>query len=147
MFILDFHPDTWNPAWSVATILAGLLSFMSETTPTYGSTESSTYEREQYAKKSLEFNLKNDTFRELFPEILEEIKLKLEMNNNKTKNTNGGLANGFENSSNGQGVGSNGGSNPNSDTWHSLCSNIIVLTVFGIFAVIVNHVIKNLNKE
>ena len=26
--ISDFHPDLWNPAWSVATILTGLLSFM-----------------------------------------------------------------------------------------------------------------------
>ena len=26
--ISDFHPDTWNPAWSVSTILIGLLSFM-----------------------------------------------------------------------------------------------------------------------
>ena len=26
--ISDFHPDTWNPAWSVGTILTGLLSFM-----------------------------------------------------------------------------------------------------------------------
>lgn len=26
--ISDFHPDTWNPAWSAATILTGLLSFM-----------------------------------------------------------------------------------------------------------------------
>jgi hypothetical protein len=26
--ISDFHPDTWNPAWSVSTILTGLLSFM-----------------------------------------------------------------------------------------------------------------------
>jgi hypothetical protein len=24
----DFHPGTWNPSWSVATILNGLLSFM-----------------------------------------------------------------------------------------------------------------------
>lgn len=24
----DFHPDTWNPAWSVESILKGLLSFM-----------------------------------------------------------------------------------------------------------------------
>ena len=24
----DFHPSTWNPSWSVATILTGLLSFM-----------------------------------------------------------------------------------------------------------------------
>lgn len=26
--ISDFHPDTWNPAWSVSTILMALLSFM-----------------------------------------------------------------------------------------------------------------------
>lgn len=26
--ISDYHPDTWNPAWSVSTILTGLLSFM-----------------------------------------------------------------------------------------------------------------------
>lgn len=24
----DFHPETWNPLWSVGTILTGLLSFM-----------------------------------------------------------------------------------------------------------------------
>ena len=24
----DFRPKTWNPAWSVSTILTGLLSFM-----------------------------------------------------------------------------------------------------------------------
>lgn len=26
--ISDFHPDTWNPTWSVSSILLGLLSFM-----------------------------------------------------------------------------------------------------------------------
>lgn len=29
--ISDYHPDTWNPAWSVSTILTGLLSFMVST--------------------------------------------------------------------------------------------------------------------
>jgi ubiquitin-protein ligase len=24
----DFHPETWNPTWSVESILRGLLSFM-----------------------------------------------------------------------------------------------------------------------
>ncbi len=24
----DYHPNTWNPAWSISTILTGLLSFM-----------------------------------------------------------------------------------------------------------------------
>ena len=26
--ISDFHPDTWNPSWTVSTILMGLISFM-----------------------------------------------------------------------------------------------------------------------
>ncbi|GIY96846.1 ubiquitin-conjugating enzyme E2 J2 [Caerostris extrusa] len=43
--ISDFHPDTWNPAWSVSTILTGLLSFMVEKNPTLGSIETSDYEK------------------------------------------------------------------------------------------------------
>ena len=30
----DFHPETWVPAWSVASILNGVMSFMLEATPT-----------------------------------------------------------------------------------------------------------------
>lgn len=75
--ISDFHPDTWNPAWSVATILTGLLSFMLETTPTLGSCESTSYEKRKYARQSLEFNMKNEVFCELFPEVCEEINERL----------------------------------------------------------------------
>ena len=32
----DFHPESWNPLWSVGTILMGLHSFMLEHTPTQG---------------------------------------------------------------------------------------------------------------
>ena len=40
--ISDFHPDTWNPAWSVSTILTGLLSFMVRNVPfLYGRVASS----------------------------------------------------------------------------------------------------------
>jgi ubiquitin-conjugating enzyme E2 J2 len=67
--ISDFHPDTWNPAWSVATILTGLLSFMLETTATFGSVETSDYEKRAFAGASLAYNLKGKTFRDLFPEI------------------------------------------------------------------------------
>uniref|UniRef100_A0A8C1XAC5 Ubiquitin-conjugating enzyme E2 J2 n=1 Tax=Cyprinus carpio TaxID=7962 RepID=A0A8C1XAC5_CYPCA len=41
--ISDFHPDTWNPAWSVSTILTALLSFMVENIPTLGSIETSDF--------------------------------------------------------------------------------------------------------
>eukprot|EP00043_Microstomoeca_roanoka_P010538 m.100000 g.100000 ORF g.100000 m.100000 type:complete len:237 (+) comp14921_c1_seq2:56-766(+) len=72
--ISDFHPDTWNPAWSVETVLKGLLSFMLEDTPTAGSIITSTAEKESLAKRSLIHNLQNKVFCDLFPEIAEEIR-------------------------------------------------------------------------
>nr|KAF6508906.1 ubiquitin conjugating enzyme E2 J2 [Rousettus aegyptiacus] len=74
--ITDFHPDTWNPAWSVSTILTGLLSFMVEKGPTLGSIETSDFTKRQLAAQSLAFNLKDKVFCELFPEVSEEIKQK-----------------------------------------------------------------------
>ncbi|NXG10434.1 UB2J2 enzyme, partial [Sakesphorus luctuosus] len=74
--ITDFHPDTWNPAWSVSTILTGLLSFMVEKGPTLGSIETSEFTKRQLAAQSLAFNLKDKVFCELFPEVVEEIKQK-----------------------------------------------------------------------
>ncbi|EDW84133.1 uncharacterized protein Dwil_GK13973 [Drosophila willistoni] len=76
--ISDFHPDTWNPTWCVGTILTGLLSFMLESTPTLGAIESSNYDKQVFAQKSLAFNLRNANFCELFPEIVEEIKQRLQ---------------------------------------------------------------------
>ena len=32
----DFHPESWNPGWSVATVAKGLLSFMCEEAVTTG---------------------------------------------------------------------------------------------------------------
>lgn len=75
--ISDFHPDTWNPAWSVSTILVGLLSFMLEDTDTMGSMESSLREKRIWAIDSLLYNLKNDTFREIFPSLSKELFAKL----------------------------------------------------------------------
>jgi len=75
--ISDFHPDTWNPAWSVSSILTGLVSFMTEKTPTLGSLETSDYTKRQLALQSLEFNLQNKIFVELFPELCDDIREKL----------------------------------------------------------------------
>ena len=71
--ISDFHPDTWNPAWSVGTILTGLLSFMVESSPTLGSIETSEFTKRRLAVESGLFNLRNQTFCALFPELVEEI--------------------------------------------------------------------------
>ncbi|XP_076684583.1 ubiquitin-conjugating enzyme E2 J2 isoform X1 [Andrena cerasifolii] len=76
--ISDFHPDTWNPTWSVSSILLGLLSFMIEKSPTLGGIYTTDYEKRQLAAQSLEFNLKDKMFCELFPDTVEAIKAELE---------------------------------------------------------------------
>ncbi|CAB9516199.1 Probable ubiquitin-conjugating enzyme E2 33 [Seminavis robusta] len=68
----DFHPETWNPVWSVETILAGLYSFMVETAPTLGSVETSTRQKRQYAQQSLAYNVRDPMFQQLFPEYVEQ---------------------------------------------------------------------------
>ena len=50
MSMSDFHPETWVPAWSVASILNGVLSFMLEETTTVGSMEASADERKRLAQ-------------------------------------------------------------------------------------------------
>lgn len=68
----DFHPESWNPMWSISTILMGLCSFMLDTKPTTGSIETSTATKRKFAKESLEYNVKNDKiFCSLFPEYVD----------------------------------------------------------------------------
>ncbi|ORY28661.1 UBC-like protein [Neocallimastix californiae] len=59
----DYHPKTWNPAWSVSTILTGLLSFMLEDTPTTGSIVTSKKDKINFALKSKEYNRNDQKFR------------------------------------------------------------------------------------
>ncbi|OZJ03140.1 hypothetical protein BZG36_04643 [Bifiguratus adelaidae] len=59
----DFHPSHWNPSWSVATILNGLLSFMCSDEATTGSIRTSDAEKKIYAARSHTFNLANPKFR------------------------------------------------------------------------------------
>ncbi|CAH9090546.1 unnamed protein product [Cuscuta epithymum] len=68
----DFHPENWNPMWSVSSILTGLLSFMMDTSPTTGGVTTTASEKVKLAKASLAFNCKNVTFRKLFPEYVEK---------------------------------------------------------------------------
>lgn len=70
----DYHPESWNPMWSVGTILAGLLSFMTDDQPTTGSISCNEEMKRDFAKGSLAFNVKNSTFRKLFPDWVEEHK-------------------------------------------------------------------------
>eukprot|EP00300_Choanocystis_sp_HF-7_P032962 c4473_g1_i2.p1 GENE.c4473_g1_i2~~c4473_g1_i2.p1 ORF type:complete len:140 (+),score=31.82 c4473_g1_i2:444-863(+) len=56
MSMSDFHPETWNPMWSVASILSGLMSFMLEREPTTGCVETNAAEKRQLAAASLVYN-------------------------------------------------------------------------------------------
>ncbi|KAH7094010.1 UBC-like protein [Auriculariales sp. MPI-PUGE-AT-0066] len=64
----DFHPGSWNPAWTVATILTGLLSFMLSDEITTGGVTTTDADKRAYAARSHAWNLQNKRFREMFPE-------------------------------------------------------------------------------
>ncbi|AET39704.1 E2 ubiquitin-conjugating protein UBC6 Ecym_4683 [Eremothecium cymbalariae DBVPG len=69
----DYHPDTWNPSWSVATILNGLLSFMTGDEQTGGSITTSDYTKKTLALSSKEYNAKQNTeFQRMFPDLLKQ---------------------------------------------------------------------------
>ena len=67
----DFHPESWNPMWSLSTILTGLYSFMIETAPTLGSIETTTGQKQRFARQSLDYNVRDPNFCKLFPEYVE----------------------------------------------------------------------------
>lgn len=69
----DFHPDQWNPAWSVESILKGLVSFMIEGTSTAGSITTTVADKRKFAKSSGDYNLKDADFCEMFPEMVDRI--------------------------------------------------------------------------
>mmetsp|Transcript_57062 Transcript_57062/g.185480 ORF Transcript_57062/g.185480 Transcript_57062/m.185480 type:complete len:706 (+) Transcript_57062:86-2203(+) len=66
----DFHPESWNPAWSVETILVGLLSFfISDTEKGFGSISQTPEVRKKLAAETWAHNSSNSEFVELFPEF------------------------------------------------------------------------------
>lgn len=54
-------------SWNVGSILNGVLSFMLESTQTYGSVESTDEQKRIYAANSLAYNLKDAKFCSMFP--------------------------------------------------------------------------------
>ncbi|PVH15840.1 uncharacterized protein CXQ87_003695 [Candidozyma duobushaemuli] len=72
----DYHPDTWNPAWSVSTILTGLLSFMTGEDSTTGSINTSESVKRRLARDSKKWNNSDNTrFRAIFPDLVDSNKI------------------------------------------------------------------------
>jgi len=69
----DFHPESWNPAWSVESILVGMISFMVDDRDSgIGAVSSTDETRRHLAKESWTSNIKDEEFCELFPEFCRE---------------------------------------------------------------------------
>ena len=69
MSMSDFHPELWNPVWSVRTILVGMLSFMNSDEQTTGGIIASDFDRRNAARASLEAIRNDEIVKELFPDI------------------------------------------------------------------------------
>jgi len=67
----DYHPESWQPSWSLATVLKGLLSFMCEDTPTAGAIDPipSVGTRRRLAASSLEWNKAQADFMKAYAEV------------------------------------------------------------------------------
>ncbi|WOO81445.1 Ubiquitin-conjugating enzyme E2 6 [Vanrija pseudolonga] len=69
MSMTSYHPSTWNAAWSVATILTGLLSFMLSDEITAGAVKTTDEQKRQLATQSHAFNLKSKKFKYATPNM------------------------------------------------------------------------------
>ena len=74
--ISNYHPESWNPAWTIETILIGLYSFMLEEEQTLGSINGTFNERKIFAEKSLDYNKKNKKFIKFFLNNIQKCKVK-----------------------------------------------------------------------
>ena len=72
--ISSFHPESWNPSWTVGSILTGLLSFMMDDAHAVGTTICTDEEKRRMAIESLNYNLKNSVFVKLFPGTVDKIR-------------------------------------------------------------------------
>ena len=70
MSMSDFHPESWNPLWSVSSIIQGIQSFMASDELTTGGLRSPQSEHKRLAALSMEYNEK--MFSKLFGGNIEE---------------------------------------------------------------------------
>jgi len=140
--ISDFHPDTWNPAWSVSTILTGLLSFMLENAPTLGSIETSDYTKRQLAAQSGTFCLNDSIFTELFPDLVNEIQENQRRREAELRNAAAPRSN-LAVSVNG-GAGALNVADPQLGLLAGNWTNLLVFIGFAAFAYAVKHILDSM---
>lgn len=75
--ISDYHPRTWNPAWSVSTVLVGLLSFMCSDEQSAGSIHTTDLQKRKLCQASFASNLNNPIFCSEFPHLALQNRRKL----------------------------------------------------------------------
>ena len=62
----SYHPESWDPSWTMENMLLGIISFMYEKTHTTGAVSTSSFTKKKYARESAAFNLGVPEFREIF---------------------------------------------------------------------------------
>lgn len=68
--ISDFHPESWNPAWHVSTIIQGLQSIMVERDRVQGGVNCTQAAKRKYARDSRSYNAnENELFKYHFHEL------------------------------------------------------------------------------
>ena len=78
--ISDYHPESWSAAWTIGSVLVGLLSFMVSEDFAAGVVLSNRDTRLRLAKDSWRYNLQNPVFCKLFPSLAQEARLKVASN-------------------------------------------------------------------
>lgn len=68
-----FHPELWQPSWTVRSICIGFLSFMQTDELTTGGMVTSDAEKRELARKSIAFNAKDPKFCKMFPHLVDGV--------------------------------------------------------------------------
>jgi ubiquitin-conjugating enzyme E2 J2 len=64
----DFHPDHWNPNWTLSSLLYGILFALLDDEDLIGTVDTDDTQKRMYARESLAFNSRSPAFLKLFPE-------------------------------------------------------------------------------
>lgn len=121
----------------------GFLSFMCDTSATFGSIESTYAQKRKFAYDSLAFNIQDSVFCELFPDITNEIKKILAERNAQLPTNNSNNTN-VTNNPNSSIVSSTSNSDSSTTSWiNNLIGNLMILALLAVFAIVVRFILNS----